>query len=102
MPTILILKTVEDPEWSSRTNCVLERPTFSKGGYEVVWEKFGRRAESLARGVIPRGPFDPIHVPLLIPSGTSLSHGNAMKMSIVLLLSKRSIEPPGALTRSDT
>ena len=21
----------------------------SKGGYEVVWEKFGRRAESLAR-----------------------------------------------------
>ena len=22
---------------------------FSKGGYEVVWDKFGRRAESLAR-----------------------------------------------------
>jgi hypothetical protein len=28
----------------------------SKGGYEVVWEKFGRRAESLARSD-PAGSF---------------------------------------------
>jgi hypothetical protein len=49
-----------------------------------VWEKFGRCAESLASlGVIPRGPFDPMSH--FIPSGTSLSHGNAMKMRIVLL-----------------
>ena len=29
---------------------------FSKGGYEVVWEKFGRRVESLARSD-PAGSF---------------------------------------------
>jgi hypothetical protein len=65
-----------------------------------VWEKFGMCTESMARSD-PAGSFRP-HVPLLIPSGTSLSHGNAMKMRIVLLLSKRTIEPPGAPIRSDT
>ena len=56
---------------------ILSGSNSSKGGYEVVWEKFGRRAESLARSD-PAGSFRP-HVPLLlIPSGTSLSHGNAI------------------------
>jgi hypothetical protein len=49
--------------WSSRLlrirNGVLgyvRNLAFSKGGYEVVWEKFGRRAESLARSD-PAGSF---------------------------------------------
>ena len=42
-------------------------PNSSKGGYEVVWEKFGRRAESLAVGVIPRGRFDPMSHYLYLP-----------------------------------
>jgi len=46
---------------------------------------FRRRTESLVK-VIPRGPFWP-HVPLLVPFGTSLSHGNAVHLVIVLLLS---------------
>ena len=67
-----------------------------------MWEKFGRRAESLARRD-PAGSFRP-HVPLLIPSGTPLIHGNAYKLVTVLLLSdaiSNHPEPPSGVTRSD-
>jgi hypothetical protein len=45
---VLILKIVENPELNNGT-ASRENLASSKGGYEVVWEKFGRRAESLAR-----------------------------------------------------
>jgi hypothetical protein len=48
MSKVLVLKIVENPEWNNGTTS-WENLAFSKGGYEVVWEKFGRRAESLAR-----------------------------------------------------
>ena len=63
----------------------MKRPSWTASSVRV-FSLFRRPTESLARSD-PAGSFRP-HVPLLIPSGTPLSHGNAMELVTVLLFNK--------------